>query len=244
MENAQLVGLSRQVTLQRQMDLIANNLANINTNGFKAQSLLFEEIGQPRAAANTFLRPDQPISFVVDDANLYDMQPGQMTATGNPTDVALDGRGWFVVQTPQGERYTRNGSFAVNAQGQLVTRDNDAVLTDGGPLTLQPGETNLSIASDGTISTNQGVKGKLRVVDFERQGSLKKVGETLFEGENPIPATLPRVVQGQIEKSNVRGVVELSRMIAVQRSYESVAKWMQNADDLRRSAIEKLGQVS
>jgi flagellar basal-body rod protein FlgF len=244
MENAQLVGLSRQVTLQRQMDLIANNLANVNTNGFKAQSLLFEEYGQPKASANSFLVPDRPISFVVDDANLYDMQPGQMLSTGNPTDVAMDGRGWFVIQTAQGERYTRNGSFAINNQGTLVTRDNDPVMTDGGPLTFQPGESAMTIASDGTISTNQGVKGKLRVVDFEKQGQLKKIGETLFEGENPIPATLPRVVQGQIEKSNVRGVVELTNMIRVQRSYESVTKWMQNADELRRTAIEKLGTVS
>lgn len=244
MENATLVGLARQVTLRRDMDLIANNLANINTGGFKAQTLLFAETGMPKASANSFLRPDRPIAFVANDGNLYDLQPGQMVTTNNPTDVALDGRGWFVIQTANGERFTRNGSFAVNNQGTLVTRDNDPVLTDGGPLTLQPGETNFTIASDGTISTNQGVRGKLRIADFEQPGQLKKAGETLFEGENPIAATLPRVVQGQIEKSNVQGVVELTRMIEVQRSYESVTKWMQNADELRRTAIEKLGQVS
>lgn len=244
MENAQLVGLSRQVTLRRQMDLIANNLANINTNGFKAQTLLFEEIGQPRASADSFLHPDRPVSYVVDDANLYDFEPGQMVVTDNPTDVALDSKGFFVVQTPQGERFTRNGSFAINAEGTLVTRDGNPVLTDGGPLTLQPTESNLTIAADGTISTSQGQRGKLRVVEFPRQGDLVKVGETLFDGQNPQPATLPRVVQGQIEKSNVRGVVEMSRMIAVGRTYEMVAKWMQSADDLRKTAIEKLGSVN
>lgn len=244
MENAQLVGLSRQVTLRRQLDLIANNLANVNTNGFKAQTLLLEETDLPKASANTFAFPDRPISFVIDDANLYDLEPGQMIQTGNPTDVALDGKGWFVVQTPQGERFTRNGSFAINNEGTLVTRDGHPVLTDGGPLTLQPGEDSLTFAADGTISTTQGQRGKLRVADFAAPGDLRKVGDTLFEGENPQPATLPRVVQGQIEKSNVRGVVELSRMIAVGRAYESVSKWMQNADDLRRSAIEKLGTVN
>lgn len=244
MENAQLVGLSRQVVLQRQMDLIANNIANINTHAFKAQTLLQEEIRMPRASANAFLRPDRPVSFVQTDANLYDLQPGQMVATGNPLDVAIDGKGWFVVETPAGERFTRNGSFAVNAEGTLVTRDGNPVLTDGGPLTLQPNETTVSIGPDGTISTENGARGRLRVVEFEQPGQLKKAGETLFEGENPVESPLPRVVQGQIEKSNVRSVVELSRMIAVQRSYESLAKWMQNADELRKTAIERLGTVS
>jgi flagellar basal-body rod protein FlgF len=244
MENAQLVGLARQATLQRQLDLIANNIANVNTNGFKAQTLLLEETRQPQASANSFLTPDRPISFVIDDANLYDFQPGQMMQTGNPTDLALDGKGWFVIQTAQGERFTRNGSFAINNEGRLVTRDGDTVLTDAGPLTLAPNEQTPTIAADGTISTNQGVRGKLRVVDFANPGELKKIGETLFEGQNPQAATLPRVVQGQIEKSNVRAVVELTRMIAVGRAYESVAKWMQDANDLRRNAIEKLATVN
>jgi flagellar basal-body rod protein FlgF len=244
MENAQLVGLSRQVTLHRQMDLIANNLANINTNGFKAQSLLFEETQVGEASNNGFLLPDRRPKFVIDDANLYDLQPGQMVTTDNPTDVAMDGRGWFSVQTPQGERYTRNGSFAVDTTGQLVTRDGNPVLTEGGPITLPPSEGAISIAKDGTVSTQSGVKGKLKIVDFQNAGDLTKVGETLFDGKNPQPATLPRVVQGQIEKSNVRGVVELSRMIAVEREYQRLTSWLQASDQLRQTAIERLGTVA
>jgi flagellar basal-body rod protein FlgF len=244
MENAQLVGLSRQVTLQRHMDVIANNLANITTNGYKTQSLLFEDIKLPRAEVDAFQRPDRPVDFVIDDANLYDLQPGQMLATGNPTDIAIEGAGWFVVQTPQGERFTRNGSFALDANGQLVTRDGNPVLTDGGPITFQQNETAITVSSDGSISTNQGARGRLRVVEFAKQGDLKKIGDTLFEGANPQPSTFPRVMQGQIEKSNVRSVVELSRMIQVSREYQSVANWLAATDDLRRSAIEKLAQVS
>lgn len=244
MENAQLVGLSRQLTLRRELDLIANNVANVDTMGFKAQSLLVKEQKLSPAAATEFRRPDRPISFVLDDGNLYDFRAGQMVTTGNDLDVAVDGKGWFAVQTPAGERYTRNGSFALGPDGTLQTRDGHAVLTDGGPLVLQPNESKVSIAADGTISTNQGGRGKLRVVDFARPADLKKVGETLFEGKDAQPATLPRVVQGQIEKSNVKAVVEISRLIEVGRSYQNVAKWMSEVDDQRRNAIEKLAQVA
>lgn len=244
MENAQLVGLSRQLTLQRQLDMIANNVANVDTAGFKAQTMLVKEQKLSPAAANEFQRPDRPISFVLDDGNVYDFQPGQMVATGNDLDVAVDGKGWFVVGTPAGDRYTRNGSFAIGPDGVLQTRDGNPVMTESGPLTLQPNETRVAIAADGTISTNQGVRGKLRVVDFAAAGDLKKAGETLFTGNDPQPATLPRLVQGQIEKSNVRAVVEISRLIEVGRTYQNVANWMNNVDDLRRNAIDKLSQVA
>ena len=244
MENAQLVGLSRQVSLRRELEVIANNIANVDTMGYKSQSLLLKEEKLAPAKENSFLRPDRPVSFVLDDGNTYDLNPGQMVTTGNETDVAIDGKGWFVVQTPQGERYTRNGSFAIDNQGTLVTRDGNQVMTEAGPLVLQPGETNLTIAADGTISTSQGSRGKLRVVDFQSPKDLKKIGETLFSGNNPQPATLPSLRQGQIEKSNVRAVVEMSRMIEVSRNYQAIAQWMAQADDLRRSAIDKLGTLS
>lgn len=244
MENAQLVGLSRQLVLRRELDLIANNVANVDTNGFKAQTLLSkEEILRP-AADLDFRRADRPISFVLDDANRYDLGAGRMMQTGNDLDVAVEGKGWFVVQTAGGERYTRNGSFALSPDGTLVTRDGNPVLTDGGPLVLQSNEGRPTIAADGTISTSQGVRGKLRVVEFADAGSLKKVGETLFEGSNPQPAATPRLMQGQLEKSNVRAVAEISRLIEVGRSYEQVSSWMSKTDEMRRDAIEKLAQVA
>ena len=244
MENAQLVGLSRQLTLRRELDLIANNVANVDTMGFKAQTLLVKEEKLSPAAATEFRRPDRPISFVLDDGNVYDFRPGQMVTTGNDLDVALDGKGWFAVQTAAGERYTRNGSFAIGPDGTLQTRDGNPVLTEGGPLVLQPNDRKITIGTDGTVSSDQGVRGKLRVVEFASPGDLKKAGETLFEGNNPQAAALPRVVQGQIEKSNVRAVIEISRLIEVGRTYQNVTNWMSNVDELRRSAIEKLSQVA
>ena len=244
MENAQLVGLARQGTLARQLDLIANNLANINTGGFKAQKLVFKEQTMPVAQDKSFLIPDRKISFVVDDQNLVDFSPGVTQETGNPLDVALNGSGWFAVQTPAGERYTRNGSFAINNQGQLVNQSNYPVLTDFGPISFAPNEGAISIAADGTVSTSQGSKGKLKVVDFDPKQPPIKVGETLYSGQNPTPATLPEVTQGRIEKSNVNGVVEITNMINVQRSYQAIAAMMKQTDDLRKNAISTLGQVN
>jgi len=244
MENAQLVGLARQGTLSRQLDLIANNLANIDTGGFKAQKLVFKEQQMPGAQDNSFLKPDRPISFVVDDRNIVDYSPGATQETGNPLDVAMSGSGWFAVQTPAGERYTRNGSFAINSQGQLVNQSNYPVLTDGGPVTFAPNESTVSIAADGMISTNQGQRGKLRLVDFDPKQPPIKVGETLFNGQNPVPATLPQVVQGRLEKSNVNGVVEMTNMINVQRSYQAVSAMIKQTDDLRKNSIATLGQVN
>jgi flagellar basal-body rod protein FlgF len=244
MENAQLVGLARQATLARQLDLIANNLANMNTGGFKAQKLVFKEQTMPGAEDNSFLRPDRAISFVVDDQNLVDFSPGETQETGNPLDVALNGKGWFTVQTPAGDRYTRNGSFAINSQGQLVNQNNYPVLTNNGPVTFGPNEHQVTIAADGMISTNQGQRGKLQVVEFDDKRPPIKVGETLYTGQNPTPAALPEVVQGRIEKSNVNGVVEMTNMINVQRSYQAIATMIKETDDLRKNAISTLGQVN
>ena len=244
MNNAQLVGLSRQVVLRRQLDLVANNLANLNTNGFKAQTLLMKETDSGAASAETFLRPDRPVNFVIDDSNVYDMAPGRIEQTGDPLDLALQGDAWFSVDTPDGERFTRNGSFALNEAGDLVNRDGHRVMAEGGTLTFAANETGITVAADGTVSTAAGVKGKLKLSRFERPGDLVKAGETLFTGNNPEPATFPRLVQGSLERSNVRSVVEMSRMIEITRAYEQVSNFLSSTDRLSSDAINALGQVS
>jgi flagellar basal-body rod protein FlgF len=244
MNNAQLVGLSRQVVLRRQLDMVANNLANLNTNGYKAQSLLMKQTDDSAASAETFLRPDRPVNFVVDDANVYDFRPGRIEETGDQFDLALQGDAWFSVETPDGERFTRNGSFALNATGELVDRDGHRVQTDGGPLTFTPDETKVTFAADGTVSTANGIKGRLKLSTFASKGDLTKVGETLFSGANPEPATFPRLVQGSIERSNVRSVVEMARMVQITRTYESVSNFLSSTDQLSSDAINALGQVS
>ncbi len=245
MENAQLIGLSRQIALQHQMDVVANNLANINTTGFKAERLLFEDYMMPGARDRTFLGRDQPLAYVQDWATMHDLQGGAIVASGNPLDIALQGDGFFAVGTAAGERYTRSGSFVLDAGGRLSTLDGDPVLSDGGaPIVFSPSETEITISDTGFISTNEGPKGQLKIAEFANPQELAREGNNLFSGGTPVPATNTRVVQGAIEHSNVSGISEMAEMIRVQRSYQSVATLMQKQDDLRRAAIQRLGDIA
>jgi flagellar basal-body rod protein FlgF len=249
MQNSVLVGLSRQVALARELDVVANNIANMNTSGYKADGSLFEEF------LSTGARADQTgsrVSFVRDRGIWHDMSQGPTERTGNSLDVAVDGNAFLVVQTPRGERYTRNGSMQINSTGQLVTGDGSPVVGDGGPIALQPSDRQISISRDGTISVREGnaktdsVRGKLKLVTFTDPQRLQKDGNGTFKpaaGVQPQPATTAAVVQGSLEKSNVRGVVEMSRMIEITRSYTQVATILQQQADLSQSAIDKLAEV-
>jgi flagellar basal-body rod protein FlgF len=246
MENALLVGLSRQVALRRELDVIANNLANLGTAGFKGESVLFEQFIGSGAHADDFpTYVDRQVSYVLDRETRTDLSQGSFERTGSPFDTAIDGEGFFVVETPQGDRYSRAGSFSLNANGELVTASGYRVLGDGGPITLDPNDTNISIARDGTISTPAGERGKLRLVRFESAAQLTRYGDNLFASDAPpLPAEpRTRVVQGSLEKSNVHPVLEMGRMIEVTRAYTTLANLMSRSDELRRSAIERLADV-
>lgn len=244
MENAQLISLSRQIALQRQMDVVANNIANINTGGFKAERILFEEYLMPVAKDRDFAWPDQPLSYTQDWATMHDLSGGAIVQTGNPLDVALQGEGFLTVMTPGGERWTKAGSLQINSEGILVNVDGYPVLADGGEVQFDPEETEITIAADGTISSRTGTKGRLQIVEFANPQELTREGSNLFGGGTPLPATQTRVEQGFIERSNVSGVSEMTEMIRVSRSYQSLASLMQRQDEIRRSAIQRLGDAS
>ncbi len=243
-ENAQLIGLSRQIALQRQMDIVANNIANMNTSGFKAESVLFEEYVMPVARDRDFAYSDQPLRYTEDWATIHDMSTGSFAQTGGDLDVAINGSGFLVVQTPQGERYTRSGSLQLDATGTLVTLDGHPVLGEGGPIQIGAEETGVLIAGDGSIATSEGPKGRLRIVEFEDPQALKREASNLFSGGEPGPAVESRVIQGMVERSNVSGITEMSEMIRVQRSYQSLASLMQRQDEVRRDAIRRLGSTN
>jgi flagellar basal-body rod protein FlgF len=244
MENAQLIGLSRQIGLQRQMDVVANNIANINTTGFKAENILFEEYVMPVARDREFPTPDQKLSFTDDWATVHDMANGPIEDTGSPLDVALNGPGFLAVTTPQGERYTRAGSLQVNSEGVLVDTAGRPIVGDNGDIHFEPGDTDIAIASDGSITANGVIKGKLKLVEFPDPQQTERVGDNLWAGAGATPAAQTSVVQGSIEKSNVSGVSEITRMIQVQRAYEQVAQMLQQQDELERSAIQRLGSTT
>src|ERR1700676_4029407 len=185
MENTLLVGLSRQMGLERQMDVVANNVANVNTTGYKADRSLFQEFLASCAHQENFLTADRRISYVQDRATFHDFSQGPTEETKNPLDVAVDGGGFLVVQTPAGERYTRDGALQINNQGQLVTAGGNPVLGPGGPLVFQATDKQINIAPDGNVTVLEGtgrvdsVRGKLRMVSFADAQKLLKEGSNL-----------------------------------------------------------------
>jgi flagellar basal-body rod protein FlgF len=246
MENTLLIGLSRQMALQRELDVVANNIANLNTTGFKADGNVFEQYVMPVARADAFSGDDRRLTFVRDRATWTDLGQGPLQRTGNPLDIAIEGNAFLAVQTPRGERYTRNGALQINAAGELVTSEGHQVLGDGGPVVFQPQDRHITIGRDGSIAVPEGLRGRLRLVTFVRPHALQKDGASTFAapaGMQPEVATTARVVQGAIEGSNVRGVIEMTRMIEVTRSYASVASLLQQQSELRRNAIQQLAEV-
>jgi len=244
MENSQLIGLSRQVALRREMDVVANNLANMNTAGFKRQSMIFEEYIMPVAEFDTQYLSDRPLSYVQDRATYRDYVAGTITPTGGDLDVALGGDSWLVVESADGERYTRNGALTLSPAGELVTQSGEPVLGDDGPIVVPPNAGRISIARDGTVNAGELVLGRIQTVRFEDQQNLEPAGGNLFRAEEPpIPVEIREVLQGVIEGSNVEPVWEMTRMIEVQRAYESLSRSIQRTDELRRTAIQRLGQL-
>lgn len=246
MENASLIGLSRQMSLRRELDVVSNNVANINTTGFKGDTAVFEEYVMPKARHDGFPGKHSKLSYVHDRATWHDLTQGPLRQTGNQLDVAIDGKEFFVVQTPQGERYTRNGSFQVNRAGELVTSEGYRVMSDGGPIQFQIEDKDITINRDGTVAVPDGTRGKLRLVTFENVQRLQKDGFSTFSAPADLvaqPAQLPHVIQGSLEQSNVKGIIEMSRLIEVTRAYTQTASLMQQHGDMRKSSIERLAEV-
>lgn len=244
MDNALRIGLSRQMALKTRMNVIANNLANINTAGFKRDTVHMEEFRMPVAQMTELRGRDKALSYVHDRAVLNNMNAGSMKQSGNELDVAINGKGWFSINTPSGERYTRNGEFKLNNEGTLVTNDGFPVLGSGGPISFGPNETQITIARDGTISSSEGVKGQIRVVTFNEEQNLNKEGFNLFKtDEQPTPVEQPNLMQGMVEGSNVKPVLELTTMIETTRAYVNQAQLLKKSEELKTDAMNKLAQV-
>ena len=246
MQNALLVGLSRQMALGRELDVIANNMANVTTNGFKARASRFASHLMDKASADSFGRGDRKLDYVIDRGTALDTSTGAIEATKNPLDVAVKGDGFFAVQTPAGERYTRNGAFTLDSRGQLVTSDGYAVVGDNGPITFDQNETNISIAADGAIASRQSQHGFIKVVRFADAAALKSDGGNTFSSTAPAqPAgATSKLESGALERSNVRPVLEMTRLIEVNRAYASIAGMVGRMDELKRTAVSRLADVA
>ena len=246
MQNALFVGVSAQVALARELDVIANNMANVSTTGFKARNARFQEFLMPVASADSFQGADRKVSYVIDAGTPLDLTLGPVEPDGNPLHVAVKGGAFLVVRTRTGERFTRNGALEVDPQGNLVTSEGYAVQGENGPITIGQQETGLSIAPDGTISTNLGVRGRVRLVTFDKPQSLKSEGGNLFSSKDqPKPAGIDgRLEPGALERSNVKPVIEMTRLMDVNRTYSMVSSVISRLDDLRGTAIRRLADVA
>lgn len=244
MENALLIGLTRQMALRRQMNVVANNLANVNTAGFKADNTRFTEYLMPVARVTDQRGADRILSYVNDTGLVRDFAEGSMVKTDKDLHVAISGDGWLVVQTPDGERYTRNGELSLNSEGVIVTNEGLPVLGDGGAITIGLNETGLQIAKDGAISTDAGQKGTLRIVKFADNAALRKEGASLYATDQAAEdAPEAAILQGMVEKSNVKAISELTTMVETLRAYTSVSHTLQRLQELRQNAISKLSGV-
>jgi flagellar basal-body rod protein FlgF len=235
MESTAYIALSRQMVLRRDMDIIANNIANMTTSGFKAEAMLLEPVTVDAGQG-------QRLAFVQDVGVVRDLRPGPLTTTGNPLDLAIEGSGYFVVGTAGGIRYGRSGHFRLDELGALVTADGEPVLDDGGaPLNLPPNAGEVTVAADGTVSDADGVVGRLDLVTFADEQRLRKVGGGLYRADQtPQPAADARVVQGALEGSNVQPIVEMTEMMATVRAYEGAQRVLDTHHDLQRQAIEHM----
>ena len=253
MESLESISLSRMSTMTRQIEIIANNIANANTTGYKAARMFFSEYLQDAGT--------DALSYVHGYGTIRDYSNGSLQFTNNPLDVAIDGEGFFVVNTGEGERYTRNGHFRVDEQRQIVANEDETysekrerrlVTADGYPVLSEqnapiviPNVDNVEISPEGLIKVNGKVIERINLVTFENPQALSQAEAGLFKtDEIPIPIEAPKIIQGALEESNVQAVVELTQMIEVMRSFQASQKLIQDDDDAKRKAIRTIAGVA
>jgi flagellar basal-body rod protein FlgF len=241
MENSIYVALSRQVALRNKMDIIANNIANMNTPGFRAQNMVFSEYIE-EATNKPKTDPKDPLSMVLDYGHYQNTAPGPMQKTDNPLDLALVGPGYLGVQTNEGVMYTRAGNLQMNVNGELVTGAGYLVASaDGGPITIPENTTKIRITEDGFIANEEGELGQLLISEFTNVQNLEAMGNGLYksdaEGE---PSQNTKVIQGMVEGANVTPVLEMTRMIDTLRSYQNTQKILDNEHERQRAMIRQM----
>ena len=229
--------LTRQSGLMREMQAIANNIANASTSGFRREGVIFSEYVNRLDGAPS-------LSMARASARNIDLTQGELSDTGGSFDFAIEGEGFFLVETPRGNRLTRMGSFTPSAEGELVNPDGYRLLDQGGaPVFVPPDAGKVSMATDGTLSANGEPLARVGLWQPQDPTGLIHEGGTLFAargGEEPMEGGV--VLQGKIEGSNVNPLAEISRMIEVQRAYELGQSFMEREDNRMRTVIQTLGR--
>jgi len=244
MDNPTYIALSRLDTADRAMSVVANNMANASTTGYKAQHTLFSDYIVRQTGTDT-VRGGGTQDYTQDLATYRDQQQGAMQATGNPLDLALGGNGYFSIQTPNGVRLTRAGRFERMPDGTITDESGQPLLDRlGQPIRLQPTDKTITISGDGTMTTENGVAGYIGVVEADDPNMLQSEGGRLFSARSGTrQSTAPKIAQGMIEGSTVQSMSEMTHMLQIQRDYQSVMQFVENEGKREQNAIDKIAQV-
>ncbi len=238
MDNGIYITLSRQQALFRDLEISANNLANAATPGYHTQKLVFSDyLAKDNKRKNAFAND---VSTYRDTAN------GSIRMTGNPFDLAITGRGYFIVETPFGNRYTKSGNFQIDAQGTLMTTQGYPVLgNDQGNIIIPENASKVTINGLGQVSVDGNDVGQVGMAEFADEQKMERMGDTLYRtAEEPLPPEASRMVQGAVENSNVSAVSELVRVQEVSRSVGSTAKFIEVMYDLQRKVASTYARNS
>jgi flagellar basal-body rod protein FlgF len=242
MDSPGYIILSRLALQSRATEVLAHNVANADTPGFRAQRPVFAQFVS-RQDAGTAPPGGRPVAYVQDRATWREMEAGPVQATGNPLDVAISGEGFFAVETPRGERFTRAGRFSIVQDGQIVDMEGNAVMgAEGNAIALSPNDSRITIQGDGTVRSENGTLGRLRVVTFANPQALRAEGDRNFDpgGEPPQPIERPAVVKGALEGSNVRPVLEMTRLTAELREFQFAAQFAEREGERLSTAVERI----
>jgi flagellar basal-body rod protein FlgF len=225
MDAAIYKALSGAVAQMRHLETASQDLANVNTAGYKRQRLAFSEVLAKKVPAD-----DRPGGLVAIAAQSTHFGQGELHGTGNPFDIAIEGDGFFAIQTGRGERYTRSGAFTLKADGTLITPQGDPVLGDGGPLVISGNK--IEVGADGTVRSEDGEIGKLKFIRFRDRHLAVKEGANFFVADraNVLEATDLRVVQGSLEQSNVSPVDGMISLVSINRQFEAYERAMKLMD--------------
>lgn len=230
----------------RRQEVVANNLANSNTVGYKKETviasafpnMLIQRLNDPATPNEAPVVGNLSMGVRIDDV-VTDHSRGIVRESGNPLEMALRSEGYFVINTPMGERYTRSGEFKLDAEGRLVTSDGYPVMGQSGEIVIKDG--NVQVSEEGVIYSAGKEVGKLRIVTLG--GNIIKEGSSLFRGEDPQEVEKPLVAQGFVEDSNANALEEMVTMISVLRAYESNQKLIQIQDSTLEKAVNEVGRV-
>ncbi|NVN42476.1 flagellar basal-body rod protein FlgF [Asaia siamensis] len=241
MDSTAYIALSRIDVLKRSLEVTANNLANENTDGFKTSRQLFSQyVAHQKGAGHISGETDQ--IYTQDKATFRDFIQGPLRSTGNATDVAINGEGYFAVRTTQGVRLTRNGQFTRRLDGTITDGSGNPVLDrNGRNLVLRQENEEFTIAKDGTISTNDGALGMLGVVTVKNPQTLVAEGQYLMKPTTPTqPVLMPELHQAMLEGSNVNPVSETTHLVEIQRDYDLTFQLIQTEATRNQNAIDKI----